>query len=422
VSADHAAEHQSVPAKAAGPANVAAPVAAQPAPETWQLLQQSIGNRALGRLIEGRDDSMSTRRTDDYTRPGPAQEAGQAAARRRGLGLEMLMGLQGTMGNSFVGRLLHHVSEADAPAVGTSGRIDSSTGPVGEALPRLDDEEPAAAAPADPANATPGGPDDDDDPDIPKSGTVEPISGALEDRPEAADDETGGPLQIVSNFKITPIQAGINHLNAPMGMSRADTVTSSISLKSSIQTGGIDVPATSFGHEEPTYSLGTTNWTRNKKVITVDCEIKIDCHYAINSQGRKNVGSANDDIVTEKTWNKISKDLMPEDDGKAPRTEYFAQDLTQLHEQFHGWDDIGQAERFVPTAKTYLDQQTIDPKGDISAQMAALLENVRGQFAADGNMHYMNGGEARAYADGKMAYEDRANSVRMRGIKEKWRP
>jgi hypothetical protein len=249
------------------------------------------------------------------------------------------------------------------------------------------------------------------------SGSIEDIEGQEIttggcDRP----DEAGPPLRLRTNLTII---SGTS--DAPAAPPKPDAVAGTLAFGSKVKKGGATPGGGEFGVEKVKYKVDSMKWTHDAATSTVnaDARVFLDIGWGVHSLGRKNIPDENVKAVKKSTWQDIRDDLKPDGTGRPTRDKYWAKDLTERHEQFHASDDIQRAQAYVPTAKAWLDTQTVRAK-HIKKDLKAHLETVRSNVEADGWAWYGAGGEDRAYADGQAEYQARADAVEARATTEGW--
>jgi hypothetical protein len=254
--------------------------------------------------------------------------------------------------------------------------------------------------------------------------TPEAASGAIEDL-EGAEidtagcdrpDDAGPPLRLRTSLTVV---SGTS--DAPAAPRKSDAVASTLNFGSKVKKGGASPNGSQFGVERVKYKVDKMKWTHDAATSTVNAEARVflDIGWGVHSLGRTNIPDENVKAVKKSTWQAVRDDLKPNASGRPTRTKYWAKDLTEQHEQFHGTDDIQRAQAYVPTAKAWLDGQTVRAK-KIKNDLKAHLETVRSNVEADGWAWYGTGGEDRAYADGKASYQARADAIDARATKEGW--
>jgi hypothetical protein len=249
------------------------------------------------------------------------------------------------------------------------------------------------------------------------SGSIEDIEGEEIstggcDRP----DDAGAPLRLRTNLTIMSATS-----DAPAAAPKPDAVASTLNFGSKVKKGGASPGSDEFGVEKVKYKVDSMKFTHDAATATVNAEARVflDIGWGVHSLGRTNIPDENVKAVKKSKWQAIRDDLKPDGKGRPQRDKYWAKDLTERHEQFHASDDIQRAQAYVPTAKTWLDGQTVRAK-HIKKDLKKHLETVRSNVEADGWAWYGTGGEDRAYADGSASYQARADAVEARATKEGW--
>ncbi len=138
--------------------------------------------------------------------------------------------------------------------------------------------------------------------------------------------------------------------------------------------------------------------------------------FNVAGGGKTNISSENDAALTHANFPTAASDLTPnmgDLGGRPPRTTFWAQDLTVVHEQFH----VGERQRFartgVASAQTWLSGQTA---ADV-AGVNALLAQVPGRVITSSQALMNPGKEERAYGAGAPAYLARANAITAKGAR-----
>ena len=243
--------------------------------------------------------------------------------------------------------------------------------------------------------------------------------------PEATGTAT--PTRLRVNAQLS-FDSSLSNRQEEDRLAKPDAVSGTLSSGSSTNKGAVALSADDYGGETATYSVDTISWSSSTPgTVNVKARIFTACLWNVQSLGSTDISGANDADVTSATWKAIVADLTPDATGRAKRAHYWAQDLTEKHEKKHAKDDIDRAALYVPTAKAWLDTQTVsaptgksgeDPK--VSGEVKALLDKVKDKVKADGWAYYLADGEDRAYADGKSSYQARVDGIKARAVTEKW--
>ena len=144
---------------------------------------------------------------------------------------------------------------------------------------------------------------------------------------------------------------------------------------------------------------------------TITQSIQWQVRAVTGPTGEINIGSSLDPAITAANWQTVMSDLTPnmgDLNGRPPRTQFWAKDLTEQHEQFHANDRKTRAPAALSLASNWLGtQQAADPAG-----VGTLLATVPGRMVATVSAGMtMPGKEERAYGDGAGAYTRRANAI-----------
>ena len=195
-----------------------------------------------------------------------------------------------------------------------------------------------------------------------------------------------------------------------------DAITPWLSYQGTIAQGG-NLP-TGFGVTRPGAMTVTGITVRKLPVIgwwyvsaTVTQRIEWQVRAVTGPSGQVNVTSALDPAITAANWRTVMSDLTPDMsdlNGRPPRTQFWAKDLTEQHEAFHANDRKTRAPAALRLASNWLGtQQAADPAG-----VQALLQQVPGRMVATVAAGMtMPGKEERAYGDGAGAYSRRATAI-----------
>jgi len=103
--------------------------------------------------------------------------------------------------------------------------------------------------------------------------------------------------------------------------------------------------------------------------------------YQTGPDGQKDIASETDAKITKTNYPKVHTDLTPDMsdlNGRPPRDEYWAKDLTLTHELVHAKDDNDNGPGAMATAKTWLDGQTATDAAGVQVH----LTKIPGRFAA----------------------------------------
>jgi hypothetical protein len=189
-------------------------------------------------------------------------------------------------------------------------------------------------------------------------------------------------------------------------------------------------------------AFGEVNWNAHEPVATYAAyragstwrfrleTLSLRVPVGVASGGRTNVPSATAPVVTSSTWRLVASDLAPAGGtpNRSPRTTYWAEDLTWIHERFH----FNEFNTFLRTSfgsfeTTIEGAGYTEPVSGASDTEAAALgrkaADLRTRLLAAWNQAKTNmspGMEDRAYDDGVARYQARADAVRARARTAGW--
>jgi len=173
------------------------------------------------------------------------------------------------------------------------------------------------------------------------------------------------------------------------------------------------------------------DWNLSGSVLTVNATMNVTGYWVISGLGRDAIFSAKDEKVNENSWASIIYDLEVDSGGVPLRRKlYYVPTFTKTHELYHVDDIFKQARTYVPTAKSWLDSQTVNVPGwsltgpskesmitfNLNTTLMELSFKVEDSIKA----YLASGGETRAYAAGKGLYDGLVSSIKDRAKEEKW--
>jgi hypothetical protein len=283
--------------------------------------------------------------------------------------------------------------EVAAEAAGPAGAAAGGAGAEGAAKPSgplADAPAPAGGAEAAPAPAGPA-----------------PAPAGPE--PAAAGGEEGGSMRLPDI-----------HLPALAGVDRCDIVGGAFLYSGSITRGGAQ--PSGFG---VTRSFGSSlkNITIRKLpfvylvTATLEHPITYQIRTSTGPNGEVNIPSADAAAITASNWSTVVSDLTPnmsDLNGRPPRTQFWAEDLTVQHELVHAHDDNSNGPLAMLKVLGWLNGQSAASNADVGTLLAA----VPGRFAANLLAALSTeDGEKHAYGDGAANYTARANAISAKGAK-----
>lgn len=138
--------------------------------------------------------------------------------------------------------------------------------------------------------------------------------------------------------------------------------------------------------------------------------------YTSALRGQTDIDGPADADIKKSNFPQVVADLTPGSDGRPPRNQFWARDLTIAHEQFHVVDGQGMCRQAVASEQQQLNQQQAASMDDVQA----LLKPIPMRIVKARGAGMANGGEDRAYAAGKAAYQSRADAIRANGQANKY--
>lgn len=154
--------------------------------------------------------------------------------------------------------------------------------------------------------------------------------------------------------------------------------------------------------------------------VTGDLEHTItwQVRSATGPGGQIDIQNENDPDIKACNYQLVSSDLTPKmssDNGRPPRTKFWAEDLTKIHELFHARDQrkLSFGPQCTTAAQNWLNSQTATSAADIRNTLLrqALNEGIR-VFNA---LVALPTTEGDAYGDGAPLYQARADTVKSKG-------
>jgi hypothetical protein len=407
------AREQAEPAGlAAVPAQIAGALARSDAASREEViarLQSAGGNHGVGQLLDSSSRS---------TTPGPTRT-------------ETL----GTVRYPFTATIRRAPVLAAAAPAAPRGRADSPKGaehpgPPKEALfEEVSKPEAAAAAKGPPAAA-------------PAAGAAPGSGGAGAETTSGSAATPGAAPTAAAGAETTPAAAGPApagpeggtggggtgegtrtklpdiHLPALAEVERCDAVAGILNYNGSITRGGAQ--PSGFGVTR-SFSSSLTNITlaSTASVYIVTATLEHPITYQIRSgtgpDGQVDIPSADAAAITAANWNTVVSDLTPnmsDLNGRPPRSQFWAEDLTVQHELVHAHDDNRNGPLAMMQAMAWLNGQTASSV----VGLAMLLSSIPGRFAANLLAALSTeDGEKHAYGDGVANYTARANAVSAKG-------
>jgi len=340
----------------------------------------------------------------------------------------MISQLQSSAGNAAVARLLGPA--AAAPAVEYGTRVERL--PFQAAIRREAGAGRASeGAPALSASRSDAGPGEEHGEEL--RGLFEVLGGTASNDaspPQNAPPTTGSaeaaapavpaPAAETDTADGVPVRLPDIELPILAEVGKSDAVKGALTYTSTIKNEG--AAPSGFGVTRSFASkLTGVTVTPKTNLFEVSATLEHPITYQVRAttgpEGQKDIASETDAKLTKTNYPKVHTDLTPDMsdlNGRPPRDEYWAKDLTLTHELVHAKDDNDNGPAAMATAKTWLDGQTAADATGVQAH----LTKIPGRFAAallaalsteDGEKH--------AYGDGAPLYKARADKIKEKGEK-----
>ena len=161
--------------------------------------------------------------------------------------------------------------------------------------------------------------------------------------------------------------------------------------------------------------------TPKAKTFTIDATFEHPITYQVRKgtgpDGQRDVASETDSKITKANYETVAADLTPnmsDLNGRPPRSQFWAEDLTERHELVHANDDLKNGPDAMETVVKWLgEKEANDARG-----VNRLLTTVPNRFAAALLAALSTeDGEKRAYGDGAPLYRARATAIKAKGDK-----
>jgi hypothetical protein len=193
-----------------------------------------------------------------------------------------------------------------------------------------------------------------------------------------------------------------------------DSLTSAISFEPTVARAGVANPfgATSWG----VFNILGLVVRSTPGAFRADFRLQNPITYNVSPGGRTSIASASDPALTAANYATAASDLTPNmsyQNGKPPRTRFWAEDLTIRHEKFHS-DERRRLNRAGATqAQAWLNTQAASTPEEV-ANLVAQVPNrvITASQAAVGTLDEK---ESRAYGDGAPSYKARADAISAAG-------
>jgi len=252
----------------------------------------------------------------------------------------------------------------------------------------------------------------------------------LSDRDPEEDEGGGGdvdPRVVEENFmaSIVPVPepesggtVALPDMSLPVSSDGADrdAVVGAITYASTVTQAGVVQPfGSTTWHNFAITGATVTPTPTNPRMFAVRFTLNNPITFNVTSP-KVSIASASDPAITAANHPDVATDLTPRmtvQGGKPLRRNFWARDLTVIHEQFH----CAERQRFAAAgtvqAQAWLNAQTAGSVADVQALIARVPARV--VAASTAAVGTVDAKETRAYAAGAPAYQARADAIRAKG-------
>lgn len=334
-----------------------------------------------------------------------------------------LLALQRMAGNSAVLRLLRTSSDTRSP-----GRTShSSVKPASPAKTFVEDQPltfraviPRRAELASPHGGTHGAAGVTTTAGIESTGYQDAMPGGdVETGVQEVEQASRIPPPIPEPAEGATVALPDIELPGPAAIRERDTVASALTYNRTITQSGPE-PSDSFGETSPyDFRMEGITVTSAPGTYTVSATVRNPIVFQVRSStgpaGQVDIEGDSDPDITQGNYKQVSSDLSPNTsdlNGRPPRTQFWAKDLTVIHERFHATDGATHSQSGVTLAQNWLNSQSAASVADVNTLVGQVPARVIAVRRAA--MTYP-GREQRAYRDGAPLYTARANAIKTKG-------
>ena len=231
---------------------------------------------------------------------------------------------------------------------------------------------------------------------------------------------SGSPAGAEASEAVAGAPVSIPDVEVPglAALGRSDAINGAFTYSGSITRGG--ATPTGFGVTRSFDSrLTGVTITPNAGTFDVSGTYEHPITYQVRSgtgpSGQVDIASPTDSDITAANYPTVVSDLTPDmssDNGRPPRTAFWAEDLTLRHELVHANDDHANGPGAMATVTTWLNGRTAATVGGVRTLLGALP----GRFASALLAALSTAaGEHRAYGDGAPHYRARVDAIKQKG-------
>jgi hypothetical protein len=376
------------------------------------------------RVVEERPErARSSRREPEPAAPAAHDAASLARLARSSPsgGADLMRSLQHGVGNASVQAMLTRVPDDAGPTTETTVEryafeAEIPRGPAPEPgrepvagggrtdAPAGMEEDPIAAVAAVVGGAVATAPEE-----------APPAGGASVAAPAATEpgsQEAAGPEEEIT-VSLPDIE-----VPALASVAKTDAVNPGFSYSGSIERGGAAPAGFGVTHSFDSRLTGVTTTLKRrvyKVKATLEHPIKWEVRSGTGPDGQVDIASDTDADITDLNYGDVVSDLTPDMtdlNGRPPRNDFWAEDLTIRHEKVHAADDKRNGPGAMRVTSRWLSRQTAASVADVTTLLGEIPDRFAAALLAALSTE---AGEEHAYGDGAPSYKRRAKAIKKRG-------
>jgi hypothetical protein len=376
------------------------------------------------RVVEERPErARGSRREPEPVVPGAHDAASLALLARSSPsgGAELMRSLQHGVGNASVQAMLSRVPDEAGPGPTTETTVERYA--FEAEIPRGPAPEPGGEAVARGGRSdAPAGLEED-----PLGAVAAVVGGAVANAPEEAPPAGGAavaaPATAEPGAQEGPeeeITVSLPDIEVPAlaAVAKTDAVSPGFSYSGSIERGGAAPAGFGVTHSFDSKLTGVTT-TLKKKVYkvkaTLEHPIKWEVRSGTGPDSQVDIAGDTDADITDLNYPDVVSDLTPDMtdlNGRPPRNDFWAEDLTIRHEKVHAADDKKNGPGAMRVTSKWLSKQTAASVADVTTLLGEIPDRFAAALLAALSTE---AGEKHAYGDGAPSYKRRAKAIKKRG-------
>jgi len=207
-------------------------------------------------------------------------------------------------------------------------------------------------------------------------------------------------------------------------VSNLDTIAPTITFQGGITRGGT-IGSGDFGTTNSTPAIKDIVIAQASGAFTVTATFSLtttwDTCKGTGPNHEVDIASENSPALTAANYPTAVSDLTPNMSdlgGRPPRTQFWAQDLTERHEKVHAADHQRTGKEGMAQAITWLKTQTATTEAEVRTLLTTARNKIVAYIVANGAGDV---GEVHAYSDGAASYKARADAIKAKGDKKEYK-